>query len=866
MIIRVTFVLTLARGTAIAVLACALFGVASSASAQAPGSVQGLVQDQSGGVVPHAVVELRDGAGAIVAATQTDASGTFSFTGVSPGDYTIRTSLEGFEPAAARVRVAGGRRTPSQKLTLELASIAQEITVERDAASLGTSAGANRDAVTIDGSALRDIPIFDRDVVGTLSRFLDASALGTGGVTLVVDGMEARKVGVAPSAIQQVKINQDPYSAEFPRPGRGRIEVITKAGAEKYSGSMDFTFRDAQLNSRDPFADARPPEQRRIYEAVLGGPVRDGKHTSFLFTLDRSEENLQSIVFAAGPTGPVHAIVPAPDRGLELSASVTHQQGKRHTLSLRVTNEQTHTSNQGVGGTTLPEAGVDDHGREAQLVFGARSVLNGRLLNEFRLLLGHETGSAVSLHPGQRIVVLDAFTGGGAQTDQRTTEDHFNLAESLTYVHGKQLFKAGFAVPDFSRRGFDDGSYREGSFTFASLEDFALSRPLSFLQQRGDGHIVFLQKVFGAFVQDQINVNDHLSITPGLRYDWQNIFRDNNNVAPRLSVAYAIHKTTVIRGGGGVFYDRAGDGPIREVLRSREDRLVRLILLNPTYPDPFASAQADAAVRSIVVLAPDMRIPYTFQYGLGLERVVRKGTTVAVNYLGSRGVDLFRSRDINAPAAPLYDGRPNPAFGQIRQIESTGRQTAHSLQILGRGRLAPRLQGSVQYTIATAHNDTSGINFLPANNYNFSGEFGRADFDQRHRLEALLTLKGGAWANVGVSVSLGSGRPYTERTGRDNFQTGQTNARPAGVGRNTLQGPGFASLDVRWLREFAIGSAKAGKRDEDAPAFSIGIDAFNVLNRVNYSGFVGTLTSPFYGQAVSAQPPRRVQLSAGFHF
>jgi hypothetical protein len=68
------------------------------------------------------------------------------------------------------------------------------------------------------------------------------------------------------------------------------------------------------------------------------------------------------------------------------------------------------------------------------------------------------------------------------------------------------------------------------------------------------------------------------------------------------------------------------------------------------------------------------------------------------------------------------------------------------------------------------------------------------------------------------------------------------------------------------LHEFAIGSAKGGKRDEDAPAFSIGIDAFNVTNRVNYSGFVGTLTSPFYGQAIAAQPPRRVQLSAGFHF
>src|SRR5258705_1144250 len=353
MVTRDTFPLTLASRTAIAVLTCMLLGMPAQAFAQASGFVQGLVQDQSGGLVPHAAVELLDGAGTIVATTQTDSSGAFSFTGVSPGDYTIRVLREGFKPVMARVRVASGRRATVQKLTLELASIAQEITVERDAASLGTRADANRDAVTIDSAALRDIPIFDRDVVGTLSRFLDASALGTGGVTLVVDGMEARKVGVAPSAIQQVKINQDPYSAEFPRPGRGRIEVITKAGTDNYSGSMDFTFRDAHLNARDPFAETRPPEQRRIYEGTMGGPVFDGKHTSFLFTLDRSEENVQSIVFAEGPAGLINAIVPQPDRGLEVSASLTHQQGNRHTLSLRLTNEVTSTLNQCVWGTTL---------------------------------------------------------------------------------------------------------------------------------------------------------------------------------------------------------------------------------------------------------------------------------------------------------------------------------------------------------------------------------------------------------------------------------------------------------------------------------------------------------------------------------
>src|SRR4029453_7636286 len=111
--------------------------------------------------------------------------------------------------------------------------------------------------------------------------------IGWGGATLVVDGMEARKVGVSPAAIAEVRINQDPFAAEFQRPGRGRIEVITKAGSDAYHGSFDFTFRDASLNARDVFATTKPPEQRRIYEGVLGGPIANGTHSSFLVTVER---------------------------------------------------------------------------------------------------------------------------------------------------------------------------------------------------------------------------------------------------------------------------------------------------------------------------------------------------------------------------------------------------------------------------------------------------------------------------------------------------------------------------------------------------------------------------------------------------
>ena len=100
-----------------------------------------------------------------------------------------------------------------------------------------------------------------------MSRFLDASAIGTNGATLVVNGVEMNNLSVSASAIQQIKINQDPYSAEYPRPGRGRIEVVLKPGSQEYHGVANIIFRDSALNARNAFATVKPDEQRRASKA-----------------------------------------------------------------------------------------------------------------------------------------------------------------------------------------------------------------------------------------------------------------------------------------------------------------------------------------------------------------------------------------------------------------------------------------------------------------------------------------------------------------------------------------------------------------------------------------------------------------------
>jgi hypothetical protein len=170
----------------------------------------------------------------------------------------------------------------------------------------------------------------------------------------------------------------------------------------------------------------------------------------------------------------------------------------------------------------------------------------------------------------------------------------------------------------------------------------------------------------------------------------------------------------------------------------------------------------------------------------------------------------------------------------------------------------------VQYTLSKATNDTSGVNWMPPNSYDLSLEYARADFDQRHRVDFIGTFNSGSWANLGVALALYSGRPYSITTGRDDFNTGTANARPAGVARNSLEGPGYADLDVRWSRELPL--HLTGRTPKSGPSATVGIDAFNVLNRVNYSRYIGTRTSPFFGRAISAQSARQLQLSLRLSF
>src|SRR5439155_6657241 len=211
--------------------------------------------------------------------------------------------------------------------------------------------------------------------------------------------------------------------------------------------------RDSALYARNAFAATKPPQQRRIVEGTLSGPLGASTRSSFLLSGSYDAEDSQAVIFAQTPAGTLQANAPTPSRNELFSATWNRQQGERHTQSLRFSHLGQRNSSQGIGGVTLPDAAFDHSDREDELTFRQQTVLSPRLLHDIRFTFGVEYEPRASLNAAPRIVVQDAFTGGGAQNDQTRTERHFTLVDALTWSPGRHAVKAGINIPDWSWRG-----------------------------------------------------------------------------------------------------------------------------------------------------------------------------------------------------------------------------------------------------------------------------------------------------------------------------------------------------------------------------------------------------------------------------
>ena len=284
--------------------------------------------------------------------------------------------------------------------------------------------------------------------------------------------------------------------------GRGRVEVTTKPAVAQLHGEFNWTFRDARFNAQDPFALVRPPEQRRMYEGNLVGPLNhDKKHpTNFLITGDHDEQDNQVVINAFLPNGRLQQNAAAPFRHNEFSARVTRQLTDKTSMSVQYSYEDRFARNQGIGGFNLPEVATNTRFREQEVRVSFNSVLSPKLVHQLNLLVGHYNSPTTSLTNAPRIVVQEAFTSGGAQADFTRSESHGEWNETLSYQSGKHFIKTGLQIPDISWRGIFDRTNQLGTFYFESLAQYQSRTPYKFIQQQGRTELHFLESVVGGFV------------------------------------------------------------------------------------------------------------------------------------------------------------------------------------------------------------------------------------------------------------------------------------------------------------------------------------------------------------------------------
>jgi hypothetical protein len=876
-----------------------------------------MVADPTGGAVSGAEVDLLDPSGTLAGSFHSDDAGNFQVVAPHAGQFILVVSQPGFDTVKTPVVIlapavsvasasAAARLAAPLRIVLPIASFATNVQVNADSNEDLTAPEENRDSSVMTAQDLKSLPIFDNDYATAMSAFLDDSATGTGGSGLLVDGVEANRATVSASAVQEVRINQDPYSAQYYWPGRGQMEIVTKSAADHYHGTFNFLLRNSAMNAQNALAPSKPFEQRQNYEGSLTGPIPHAKKSSFLGSFNRVVYDQDAVVkatvpSAANPAGAAfYANVSAPQRDTEFSVRAAHQFSDKHSAYVQYSYEDWTGQNQGVGGQTLAAAGYNSEYREDDIVAHVDSTLSAVMLNQLSLVAerdssrnsnaalsaaGGFTGCPAQAAIGSRVSVGGYFSGCSAQNESFGNELNFRVYDMVTWTHGRNMVKAGIGTPHIDRRAFDDNTNELGTYTFGptmepdgvtvkdtALQNYASNLPSGYSQNTGDTHFVYHQQEMGGFVQDQFKLNSRFSITPGLRYDWQNFLATRRlGFAPRVSFAWVLDEDSklIVRGGGGIYYDRFGSGPLLDLARYQNARRRSVQLsLNPAQLPaggcvPISDCLTLAAQPpSLAELAPNAKIPYQIQYGLSLERQLGEKATGIVSVYSARGIDAFRSVDINAPTAPDYTARPNPAFGRIRQMQPEGFWEGEGMDVSYRGRLNKYFTGFGRYTWSHYEADTGGIGWFPQNQSDPNDEWSNASWDRRHRLGMYAMFQPQSVLNLSAGVFANTGTPWTVLTGADAYGDDLFNSRPDGVARNTETNPSYVDVDLRWGHDFHI----TPNKDEEAPRLGFSAGAFNVLNHVNGGGIDQVETSSSFGQITSAAPPRRIQLGMRFEF
>jgi hypothetical protein len=676
-----------------------------------------------------------------------------------------------------------------------------------------------------------------------------------------------------PAQTQFVRINNNALTAEWGNynSGGGGTDVIQRGGAGAWHGNAQLLLKDDALNARNAFASNKPSYQERQVNIDVSGPAIPGRLTStFLFNQNESE-NVDT-VNATLPTGAFQLGITKPNRWRQIATRGTLQEATAHTLNFYVGYNNEVSKNQGIGGFTLPERASHSDWHAWNVELTQFSVLSTRTIVEGRLQTNRNQGESIPASSAERINVLDAFSGGGAQNAGVDNQHNYNFSSRLTRLGESLTVKTGIEGVYRSKRSYSTNNFG-GTYTFSSLADYLAGRPLTYRVTQGNPEVETTQLEASVYVQGDFTITQQIAVLAGLRYDAQTNLDDRNNLAPRAAIAYSPGQATVIRGGGGLYYQRLNFGMVENQRRFDGTRQYEIVIDNPTYPDPFAGGTIRQTLQSVRVTDANLAATRVAIGMVSLERTFRSTFIVTGTYDVQREYGRLRTRNLNAPfdatlpvrgsctdATPVDACiRPDPLRGNVINLESTGNETRHNLRLNVRQRFSI-FSVTGYYRMEWAKGDVQGgAGTALTDNYDLRADWGRAPFPLHSggttvnaRLPLGLFLTG--------SMNANSGRYYTITTGIDNNRDSNVTDRPAGVPPSSLRGPRYANLDFNLSKAFFLRGGNSGAN------VNMFVNVTNALNHVHYGTPSGVLSSPNFGKSFSASNPREVEMGFRFQF
>src|SRR5580704_12485647 len=573
-----------------------VFGLAGVSFAQitGTGAIHGQVTDPSAAAVVGAsiIVTTPDGK-SLAAATNRD--GVFDLKGLAPGKYTVEVIAKGFALYKNdAVQVTAGQ-VQQLNVSLIIETEQQQVTVSEQPGAVDVSPTNNAGAIVINGAALDALPD-DPDELQTDLTALAGPSAGPNGGQFYIDGFTAGQLPPK-SAIREIRINQNPFSAQYDKVGYGRIEIFTKPGTDKWHGGLSVNGNDSALNTRNPFFNSAssgtsyPSYYSVQYSGNIGGPL--SKKASFFFTEDIRDINDLGIVNAqvVDPTTfavtPFSAAVPNPKKRYNLGPRLDYALTKNNTQTVRYQYCGNTVNNDNVGGFGLLSQGDNTVATEQTLQVGDTQIFGTKVVNETRFQYLREQSTQTPLSTAPTIIVPLAFDGGGSSgglINDTTNNYEFQNYTSVQYT--KHFLKFGARLRGSTDSNTSTGGFN-GTFVFPSVAAYiatlqgtpsanqftVTANPVNTtLAANPFAHVGYVD--VGLYVEDDWRVRPNITFSYGLRFESQNNISNHADWAPRLGFAWGIGgggKTapkTVLRAGFGVFYDRFNSSYVLE-----EDRL-----------------------------------------------------------------------------------------------------------------------------------------------------------------------------------------------------------------------------------------------------------------------------------------------------